>query len=63
MPGLGESYNIQDILDSADTEDEMLLFKDSNGAVWEIVREDQAGNVYTEEDENIDLDPLVNLKL
>jgi hypothetical protein len=39
MPGLGEAYSIQDILDSAETEDEMLLFKDRNGTVWEIVKE------------------------
>ena len=60
-PGLGEEYSIQDILDSTSTADEMLIFKDRYGIVWEIARGQESGAVYTEEDENILIDASVNL--
>ena len=50
MPGLGDSYSIQDLLDSSLEEDEMLIFKDQNGIVWEISKEQDKPPVY-EDDE------------
>lgn len=62
-PELGDEYSIQDILDSTSTADEMLIFKDRYGNVWEIAQDQPSTTVFTEEDENILIDPSVNLNL
>ena len=61
MPGLGESYSIQDILDLTEAEDEMLWFKDSHGLVWEVVRESSINDGNHEDDEKIHIDPMVEI--
>ena len=38
--GLGPS--IQDILDAAETQNELIFFKDVNGAVWQILKRDES---------------------
>lgn len=38
--GVGPS--IQDILDAAESQNELIFFKDVNGAVWQILKRDES---------------------
>ena len=49
------AQSVQDILDIAEKEDDLIYFKDSHGSVWQIVKKPEASledmNDITEEEE------------
>ena len=43
--------SIQEILDAAESQEEMIFFRDANGALWEIVKRDDVQLPEIEEEE------------